>query len=322
MARTLFSFRLRNFVAAGLALSLGLSMAFAYDFSDDDDDEPEVTGSSSSVEAESLDDLGALKEVSSGEYSFGCYPQSLKEADVKIDEDETLVAGDETYYLGDDGCWYQKVQAAPRGRYSFSDGSPIVKGRTYYFKVEPVKWTRMVGSSVLVSNDILTARRYAETLNGYEASEIREFLNGEFLRQAFTSAQKGNISITKVDNSAESTSDARRSWNGTGTNSYASEPTNDRIFLLSEAEITNEDWGFKGCREDDDERVRYPTDFALAMGAYRKADKDTGWYWLRSPYYSQNDCYALAVTATGFAYNFGHVSDVSGGVAPALTLSE
>ena len=323
MERKLFS--IRSFVAAGLALTLGLSMAFAYDFSDDDsdydyDDEPVVSGGS--VEAENLETLGALREVSSGEYSFGTYPQSLKEEGVKIDEDETLAAGDETYYLGDDGCWYQKVTAAPRGRYSFSDGTPIVKGRTYYFKVEPVKWTRMVDSSIIVSNDILTAHRYAEETNSYVDSEIRSFLNGDFMRQIFTSKQRGKISITEVDNSAESTSDARRSWNGTGTNSYASASTNDRIFLLSEAEITSEEWGFKGCREDDDERVRYPTDYALAVGAYRKADLDTGWYWLRSPYYSQNDCYALAVTATGFAYNFGHVSDVSGGVAPALTLSE
>ncbi len=319
-------FLTKSFIAAGLALSLCLFTASAYDFSDDDDDdtadEPEVTSASFSVEAEDLNALGTFKEVSSGEYSFGTYPQSLKESDVTIDESETFGAGDATYYLGSDGCWYQKVKAAPRGRYSFSDGSPILKGKAYYFKVEPIKWTRMAGSSILVSNDILAAHRYAELLNGYEASEIREFLNGEFLSQAFTSSQKRKISVTEVDNSAESTSDARRSWNGTGTNSYASSPTNDRVFLLSEAEVTNEDWGFKGCREDDDERMRYPTDYALAIGAYRKADKDTGWYWLRSPYYSQNDCYALAVTATGFAYNFGHVGDVSGGVAPAITISE
>lgn len=319
MARTFFS--LKGFMVAGIILSLGLSTAFAYDFSDDDD-EPEVTGSSSSADAESLDDIGELKSISSREYSFGTYPQSLKEEDVKIDEDETLFAGGEIYYLGDDGCWYQKVKAAPRGRYTFSDGSPIVKGKTYYFKVEPIKWTRMVGSSVLMANDILTAHRYAELLNGYEDSDIRKFLNEDFISQAFTSSQRGHIAVTKVDNSAESTSDARRSWNGTGTNSYASEPTNDKMFLLSEAEITNEDWGFKGCREDDDERVHSPTDYALAVGAYRKADRETGWYWLRSPYYSQNDCYALAVTATGFAYNFGHVSDISGGVVPAFTLSE
>ncbi len=315
MART--SYSSKSFVMLGLVLSIAFSLSFAYDFTD----EPEVSGSME-VEADDLEEIGALKEVSDGEYSFGTYPQSLKEAEVVIDEEKTLEVGNETYYLGSDGSWYQKVQAAPRGRYNFSDGSPIVKGKSYYFKVEPVKWTRMIGSDVIVSNDILTACRYAELLNSYEESEIREFLNKGFLEQVFTDKQQDNISVTEVDNSAESTSDSRRSWNGTGTNSYASEPTRDMIFLLSEAEITSEDWGFKGCREDDDERVRYPTDYALAMGAYRKAELDTGWYWLRSPYYSQNDCYALAVTATGFAYNFGHVSDVSGGVAPALTLSE
>lgn len=313
MART--SYSTKFFVMLGLALSIAFSLVFAYDFSD----EPEVSGS---MESENLEELGALKEVSSGEYSFGTYPQSLKEADVDIDEDETFDTGGETYYLGSDGSWYQKVVAAPRGRYNFSDGTPILKGKTYYFKVEPVKWTRMVGSKIIVSNDILTARRYAEALNNYETSEIREFLNDDFLNQTFTKKQQRKIALSVVDNSAESTSDARKSWNGTGTNSYASESTDDMIFLLSEAEITSEDWGFKGCRENDDERVRYPTDYALAVGAYRKADLDTGWYWLRSPYYSENDCYALAVTATGFAYNFGHVSDVSGGVAPALTLSE
>lgn len=314
-------FSIKSFVAAGLALSVCLSLAAAYDF----DDEPEVKGGSDStitIEAESLDEIGTLKEGSSGEYAFGTYPQSLKKAEIEIYEDETQKAGSVTYYLGSDGSWYQKVVAAPRGRYSFSDGTPIEKGRTYYFKVEPVKWTRLAGSSIIVSNDILTARRFAELTNSYEDSEIRDFLNRDFFNQVFTANQKMDIARTTVDNSAESTSDSGGSWNGTGKNSYASEPTRDVIFLLSEAEITKPDWGFKGCREEDDERVRYPTDFALASGAYRKASLDTGWYWLRSPYYSKNDCYALAVTATGFAYNFGHVSDVSGGVAPALTLAE
>ncbi|MBQ9538520.1 MAG: hypothetical protein IJU95_04560, partial [Treponema sp.] len=79
-------FSIKSFIAAVLALSLSLCMVFAYDFTDDDDDddytdEPVVTsltssGSSSSpVEAESLESLGALKETSSGEYSFGTYPQ-------------------------------------------------------------------------------------------------------------------------------------------------------------------------------------------------------------------------------------------------------
>ena len=76
---------------------------------------------------------------------FGEWPQTVKTQDVEITE---AIDQDKHLYLGSDGCKYFKMQANPNAYNDglFSDGSSIVDGTEYYFKVEPIKW-------IVVTND-------------------------------------------------------------------------------------------------------------------------------------------------------------------------
>lgn len=120
------------------------------------------------------------------------------------------------------------------------------------------------GSNSMFARKLNNKSIYA---NNYKYSNIRAYLNGTvnqfvtdggtatdydidwtgkgFLQTAFTSAAQGLVADTEVDNSAESTNPASDSnlWNE-GTNNNASTVTKDKIFLLSEKEVTASDYGF------------------------------------------------------------------------------
>ena len=179
--------------------------------------------------------------------------------------------------------------------------------------------------------------------NSYKYSTIRAWLNGKyedddiqeknkayegkgFLQTAFTEkAQKEIIVDTEVDNSARSTnpdSNGER-WNS-GVNQYASETkTKDKIFLLSEQEVTMSDYGFAeyNAYGQGNTRIRVTTDYAKATGAYQSATAGSGgWWWLRSPNYSlEND--ARSIDYGGDASRNNGVSSIRVGVVPALSIS-
>ena len=95
-----------------------------------------------------------------------------------------------------------------------------------------------------------------------------------------------SILTSKIDNSVNSTTD----YTGTCNKAYgyASNDTEDKIFLLSEYEITNPSYGFKNYDESDVFRKKTVTDYAKASGAFAWMSDDEfynlGIYYLRSPY--------------------------------------
>ncbi len=182
--------------------------------------------------------------------------------------------------------------------------------------------------------------------NNYKHSKIRAYLNGlsyvvkekesaeqtvnevylnkGFLQKAFTSRAQKLISLSVVENepvSANPSSDENL-WNE-GKNMFACENTKDKIFLLSEKEVTAGTFGF--AEYDDygrgNSRIRKTTDYAKANFAHQSAGSAFGgWWWLRSPYYFRTD-FALNCDDTGSAYDFDMVSTRRGGVVPALSIS-
>lgn len=238
-----------------------------------------------------------------------------------------------------------------------------------WFKVEPIKWrvltTDYNGKKLLLAESVLINSSYYDyevdrsvgsatiSANNYEHSKIRAYLNGlsfqekesssssqranssfvgkGFFQTAFTAAEQAAVATTSVDNSARSTnpdSNANR-W-GNGNNLNASDtPTRDKVFLLSEQEVTKAAYGFS---EDEDAentaRIRKPTDFALASGANTNSGlipTDGGNWWLRSPHYD-------SIVFTSWPYYIGvsgeagtPTSDNCGwtflGVVPALCVS-
>lgn len=139
-------------------------------------------------------------------------------------------------------------------------------------------------------------------LNNYKYSDIRRWLNDDFIDKAFT--DDSLIATTKVDNSAKSTSDL--------TNKYACENTNDKIFLLSYEEAGSYENGFSRDFTDPN-RVAYYTEYVNGSGR-------AGGWWTRSPAeeYGGDSAYYVPSDAKPCEGNvhFDHY-----GIRPALTLN-
>ena len=246
--------------------------------------------------------------------------------------------------------------------YKYSNGTTVKKSadnKAKWFKVEPIKWRVLTNSyggakllqaeSILtggvpyyLSDDSRTIGGKTVYANNYKYSTIRAWLNGSyeaddtqaathagkgFLQAAFTSAQASAIKTTTVDNSAASTTDA--GGNITQATSYKCDDTSDKIFLLSEKEVTTSAYGFAaydkyvgdGSGTTSSTRIRQTTDFAKATGAYQNSTAGRGgWWWLRSPGYS-GDGHAHDVSNYGYAFRNCIVSDRDGGVVPALSIA-
>ena len=180
---------------------------------------------------------------------FGEYPQSLKAEDVRVAEE----ASENGYYVGEDGAYYAKVVATPYAlEYKFDNGSSVVEGDTYYFKVEPIRWTILRenttdGTVKLFCNNVIFAMSYQDdyyyntsnqiyytTANGapngtyannYKYSAVRQWLIEEFYNTAFDETQQALMQTMFIDNSASTTIK--------DINPYACENTNDKVTLLS-----------------------------------------------------------------------------------------
>ena len=193
--------------------------------------------------------------------------------------------------------------------------------------------------------------------NNYKESRVRAYLNGfsytkkssdsveqvtdstfegnGFLQTAFTASAQSRIAMTTVDNSAKSTSDSGN--NLEQASSYICENTIDKIFLLSEQEVTKEAYGFAaydvykddGNGTTESTRIRMTTDYAKASGAYKNSTAGYGGiWWLRS---SRFDCIsargdlrrggARVVDFDGYADDDDLESDFNAGVVPALSIN-
>ena len=224
---------------------------------------------------------------------------------------------------------------------SHQDNNGYNTGTVYWFKYEPIKWrilTEDDGSAFLMSKIAIDSQQYyhtesgARTINGktvyennYAESEIRAWLNQTLYNTAFSSVQKSLIKTTLVDNSAASTNPYHKpsQWNS-GTNKYACENTNDKIFLLSLKEVTNNAYGFSRYDTSDTKRQLKSSDYAKSQGCWQNTDNSSYLgnclWWLRSPGYDYS-CFARFVNYDGFASYRYYVYNTYFGVVPALWLN-
>ena len=232
-----------------------------------------------------------------------------------------------------------------------------------YFKIEPIKWkvltTDYNGKALLLAEDILTANVPYYNYNSYENtrtvgsdtniypsnykySQIRAYLNGldyyydesststvkktdytgkGFLQTAFTATAQSKIAETVVDNSDASTIAAVGYIKKATT--YACANTTDKIFLLSEKEVTTTAYDFAACDTygAGNARIRFPTDYAKANYVFQTSTAGYGGHWwLRSPYYYKSYD-ARTVRNDGDADSYCTVSDTQHGLVPALSIS-
>ncbi len=228
---------------------------------------------------------GEYKDEGNDLVSFGLWPQTKKADGLAIYERASKTEGCFTYCRGDDGQWYSK----------FKDE---------WFKVERVFWrvleTDSGGHKLLLAEKILYAKAFNSSYNViYEYSEIRKWLNGNsssgresdyggapgFLQTAFTADEQKSIVDTSVANDEASTlpvefdtftEENKKSW---VPNGYDTEPTTDKIFLLSVNEATRPGYLF-GHYDDKTiaKRVKTPVDFCAKEEGAR-----AGQWSLRSP---------------------------------------
>ena len=265
-----------------------------------------------------------------GEYVlFGKYPQTIKASDVNILEHEgSLPPG--VYYTGSDGARYARKMAIhqPTGAdaYKFSNGIVVQNIKTYYFKVEPIKWrilSHKNGEMLLLCESVIeqqgyqTSTKFEGYKNDYKNSTIRAWLNESFHETAFVDNQLHMIQYTTVDNSRNST--------GSFQTNYYCQDTVDKIFLPSHLEMVNATYGFMGDKSAEDLlRVKKVSDYAFADGISINTEAglygDAEAWWLRSPY-EFNSLNVQVVDSKGrLTTAFKGTDDATVGVVPALVI--
>ncbi len=253
----------------------------------------------------SKEELGAVPVYSSSSstVTYGLYPQSHV-------NDLSLISCLDSLEEKKDGSWYSfkdsyyvKAVASPyQDDYLFEDGDSIAAGESYWFKCEKISWNVLESSSAggstsykLISSRLLDIETYHSSeeerlidgttiyANNYAHSDIRDWLNGDFLSSAFA-LSSSSIIETEVDNSESST--------GYSPNKYACENTVDKVYLPSFSEVKNTSYGFSDLLNADEARAGKTTDYTRAKGSF-VSEAGCGEYWLRSP--STWRSYALSV---------------------------
>ena len=175
---------------------------------------------------------------------------------------------------------------------------------------EPLTWIvldRIDDRLLLLTADVVAARPYHhvpfEPIT-WADSDLRAWLNTEFLTQALTPAEQELVQPTLLDNPAQSVA---------GTDGGA--PTTDRVMALSETDAViylstdwDREWSGQASASD-----------AVADDAlYTDENGHVDW-WLRSP--GGDDYAAQYVSAAGVPATAGIACDARLGVRPALWLN-
>ena len=248
---------------------------------------------------------------------------------VGASDDRAQTAHEEYTY---NGAKYVKVASASLYSFSyskFSTGTQATRGKTYWFKVEPIKWflleaysttkTAYTGSTTnlrVISEQILTANVTYGKRNSdiaWGTSNIRTWLNEDFYASAFSAEDKGCIAknTTRYFGSGEeNTQDDYTATTGGNT-------SEDNVWLISYYEAGNSYYG-ENMYLNKNGRATTATDFAVVNYLLRDSNC-CGNYWLRT-------ANSVGIAAGRVNYDGSLSSDIfmnsSGdGVRPALTIS-
>ena len=208
----------------------------------------------------------------------------------------------------------------------------------HYFRYDKIKWRVLNVSedrALLLADQALDDQKYNTVnasvtwvgstirswLNGYDASKNdlgTDFTDRNYIDNAFSSAEKGAIVSTDIDNRTT----------GSYSNNYGGDNTTDKVFLLSSYDLystdTSASYGFyKGDSSKYDEARRCKSStYAKAMGTYTNTSSSYSGncrWWLRSP--GDHSYNAANVNFHGYVYIRGfNVSHDHNGARPALYL--
>ena len=168
---------------------------------------------------------------------------------------------------------------------------------------EAIEWIVLAkegNRALLISRYALDCQQYNTSWTSvtWETCSLRKWLNGTFIRNAFSSDEQRIIKSTTV------TADKNPSYSTSPGND-----TTDKVFLLSITEV-NKYFSSNSARQCKG------TDYCYAKGAYKDTNGNC-WWWLRSPGY-HSDC-AAYVYYDGSVGDYGDiVYGADDAVRPAL----
>ena len=168
---------------------------------------------------------------------------------------------------------------------------------------EPTVWTvltREAENVLLISKDIITMKEYNEinTSVTWETCTLRKWLNGEFIQQAFNSAEQAKLQVTTVRTADVSVYDD--GWKS----AKGGNDTKDRVFLLSGEEAAR-------YFSSNDSRKSLLTPYAKSHNS-----GSTNLWWLRSPGSYQS--YTKYIDSDGKPGDVGTSVNYIYGVRPAM----
>lgn len=210
--------------------------------------------------------------------------------------------------------------------YTYQDDNGYFTNNVYYFKYEPLKWRVLDAvTGLVVCDSIIDSQAYNNYIlysgskgwgdssqtyyaSNWEYSSLRAWLNNDFYNTAFSKTQQDRIK--------ELTRENKSKWDSI----YDSNPTSDKITLLSYDEVLNKNYGFSPSYNNDTARQRKGTDYAKCQGLWVSSNYGgISCWWLRSPDSSSS---AAGVSDSGWAVSNYYVGDASHGVIPALNLGK
>ena len=230
---------------------------------------------------------------------YGMYPQnnvndtnliSRLEKAKPCDFNNYYYYGSEYYFKKQADLYYDDDEQI----HNFDNGTEIIHGEYYWFKVEPISWKILKKESsncLMMTEKLIDVVEYYNNSatriiddkkiypNNYKYSDLRKWLNEDFLTSAFCFDNKYLVE-TEVNNGTSTTISIE--------NPFVCENTFDYVFELSYQDYLNEDYGFTS----NEARTFLTTDLSRTSNAlYGTSDKDLycGYKWTRSPFYSNND---------------------------------
>lgn len=182
---------------------------------------------------------------------------------------------------------------------------------------EPIKWRVLSveeNEAFVMADMALDCQPYNETDEDvtWETCTLRQWLNNTFLNTAFDAEEQSAIKTTTVVNE-----------NNIYNNNQGGNPTMDKIFLLSQNEMKNPQYGFNSnYYKKSETRQCKPSEYAVENNCFiRSIDDYVGncFWWLRSP--GDRSDFATYVTFSNEGSAGYYVSMDGIGVRPALNIN-
>ena len=233
---------------------------------------------------------------------------------------EPVVYNAYEYIDGNTYCRVPQADLYNSGAKTFNDGTKIVNGETYWFKVEPIQWrvltenytdtenttpvSYLLNEYVLSSNTTFNPNASNTNCTHYsaETNALRPFLNEVFFADAFTTKEQALIAQRTL-------TDADLDGTGSVGDIASTEPLN--VFAPSYYDMIEPDYGFNSSYSNQDQQRRASaTDFAMANYAYKTTSNRPDIHGLASSYYWTSS----ASSASNYAFlvnTFGNVLSYS-----------